>query len=35
VAAGTDPRGKALVRRDVLSMPRPHFPRLSSRRADR
>jgi hypothetical protein len=35
VAADMAPRGEARIRRDILSMPRPHFPRLSSRRADR
>lgn len=34
VAAARSPGGAGLVRRDVVSFPRPHFPRLRSRRAD-
>jgi len=35
VATETPARTAERVRRDVLSLPRPHFPRLRSRRADR
>ena len=31
----TKPRKGEIVRRDVVSLPRPHFPRLRSRKADR
>jgi tetratricopeptide (TPR) repeat protein len=35
LTAGTTGRSGESVRRDVVSFPRPHFPRLRSRRADR
>ena len=35
VAAETTARNGEQVRRDIISLPRPHFPRLRSRRADR
>jgi hypothetical protein len=35
VSTETKPRKGEIVRRDVVSLPRPHFPRLRSRNADR